>query len=84
MKDKIYFALKSSFRYLQLNEMNAPSILIDNEKRLLTKRFNDLTPQEAIEADFSWKLFYEEQIVIDAVQDEQLTADLDMYMKSLN
>ncbi len=81
--EKVFGVLRSLFRYSVLNKMEG-GLVLENEGKMLTRRIRNLTPEEIFIVVSSWEEFYKDQSVQDAIQDKQLTEDLDRYYQTLN
>lgn len=66
---RVYAAMSSLARHIEFVERKAPKFMIDEETRLLTNHFSNLTPQEKLEVKNRWQNFHNKRqasIEIDA------------------
>lgn len=81
---KVYSFLKSIFRFDKMISKNAPKTLLDMEKSIMNDRIKQLSPEEIHLAIISWQKFYDNQLVIDEIEDNECIKDLNSYFSKLN
>jgi len=81
--EDIYDAMRSLFRYCQMQDLKAPDLLIDTESEILLKRIGKLNAHEIYEMMNLWPNFYAQQLAHDEIQNQQCEQDLeDMIVNS--
>lgn len=83
-ESRVYFTLKSLFRYSKLVGLKAPEVLFETERELLKKRMSVLMPDELYMVVTSWETFNREQTKEDEIQDKKLDEDLKDFYKNVN
>jgi len=82
---KIYWAVRSLYRYFQLKKETAtPDILVETESKILLARLKELSADEIYQLFLHWPEFYKKQLEEDAIQDKLLEDDFDKMVSDLN
>lgn len=77
MNNKIYYLLRSMYRFMLLHSMEqSPKILIEMERYIFEKRFKELSKAECVEAIRLWPEFVQEAVIEDARLDALVDEDL--------
>ncbi len=74
--ERIESYLKSVYRYIKMLDMEAPDLLIDTEKTILSSRLEEMNHEEVVMSYLMWPGFCEEQVVRDALIDEQIEIEM--------
>ena len=74
--DRIESYLRSVYRYLKMLNLEAPDILINTEKDILSRRLSELNHEETVMSYLMWPSFYKERVIMDACLDEQINKDM--------
>lgn len=81
---KIYAAMRSLYRFSELQEMNGPSILKENEERILHKHLSSLTAEEILYVSLNFNEFLAKEKTNDIAAAATLTEDFINHTRNLN
>lgn len=81
---KIYAVMCSLYRFSEFQELESPTILIDNEKHILQKHFSMLTAEEILYVSLNFENFLAERKIQITLEDAQLAENFASYIKNLN
>lgn len=81
---KIYSTMRSLYRFAELKEMGSPSVLIDNEKRILMRYLSSLRAEDILFLSKNFSSYYDEQRTQTALENEKMMESFDRYLIRLN
>jgi hypothetical protein len=82
--EKINLAMRSLFRYLELNKLKSSTIIIENEANILKKRFRELEPEELKYLFSNWESYYDTEVINQEYKDQLIIDDWRAFVKNLN
>jgi len=82
--NKTYAAMRSIYRFLEFQNMNAPSILIDVERGILNKYFSELSAEEIIHAINNFNSFRKAENIRTELQNEEMNKKSLQYLPNAN
>lgn len=83
-QDNINSVMRSIFRYIQLEELNSPSILLETELNILRKRIKTISAEDLVKMFASWTEYYKEQLVKSEIDNEQIMSIVEREIRGLN
>lgn len=82
--EKIRLAMRSLFRYLELNKLKSSHIILENEANILKKRFGELEPEELNYLFSNWDNYYHTEQINQECRDQIILNDWQQFVKNLN
>lgn len=82
--ERVNLAMRSLFRYLELNKLKSSSIVIEMEANILKKRFRELEPEELKYLFSNWDNYYNTEQVNQEFRDQLILDDWQEFVKNLN
>lgn len=81
---KINAAMRSLYRFSELEKMDSPDIILDNERNILRRYLSELTAEEILYIVDNFKNYHKEQMTNTALEDERLAKKFTRYLAELN
>jgi hypothetical protein len=82
--NKITNGMRSLYRLIELEKMNSPSIMIENEKNILQKYLLSLTKEEILYFSNNFNRYYKSEVIKSALDDERLSQMFAHNLANLN
>jgi hypothetical protein len=84
LKKNIYSLARSLARYKEIIENKYPSIIKENEQRIIINRICKVSPDELSWLVDNWDEFYVNYVHEQEIDNIELNKDFDKYFKTLN